>query len=164
MDDISKWTIPQLKFWLKCRRLNQQGLKKRPRRKVSFVILLSQADAAHRNILCFQCCFQCLFVCFFFFRVKAIKSIPYYRNGVYDLDPERSYTKTKLEKLKRPNATVESAVKQTSPDNSPFDSFLSDECTQFSEDFSILPSFVPMDAFEQLKILVNQLRNKQCRG
>jgi len=27
-EDISKWTIPQLKFWLKCRRLNQQGLKK----------------------------------------------------------------------------------------------------------------------------------------
>ena len=27
-EDISKWTIPQLKFCLKCRRLNQQGLKK----------------------------------------------------------------------------------------------------------------------------------------
>ena len=27
-EEISKWTIPQLKFWLKCRRLNQQGLKK----------------------------------------------------------------------------------------------------------------------------------------
>ena len=27
-EDISKWTIPQLKFWLKWRRLNQQGLKK----------------------------------------------------------------------------------------------------------------------------------------
>ena len=27
-EDISKWTIPQLKFGLKCRRLNQQGLKK----------------------------------------------------------------------------------------------------------------------------------------
>ena len=27
-EDISKWTIPQLKFWLKYRRPNQQGLKK----------------------------------------------------------------------------------------------------------------------------------------
>ena len=27
-EDVGKWTIPQLKFWLKCRRLNQQGLKK----------------------------------------------------------------------------------------------------------------------------------------
>ena len=25
---VGKWTIPQLNFWLKCRRLNQQGLKK----------------------------------------------------------------------------------------------------------------------------------------
>ena len=36
-EDISKWTIPQLKFWLKCRRLNQQGLKIRSCRKESFV-------------------------------------------------------------------------------------------------------------------------------
>ena len=28
VEDIRKWTIPQFKFWLKCRRLNQQGLKK----------------------------------------------------------------------------------------------------------------------------------------
>ena len=27
-EELSKWTIPQLKFWLKCGRLNQQGLKK----------------------------------------------------------------------------------------------------------------------------------------
>ena len=27
-EDVSKWTVPQLKFWLKCRRLNKQGLKK----------------------------------------------------------------------------------------------------------------------------------------
>ena len=27
-EDVGKWTVPQLKFWLKCRRLNQQGLKK----------------------------------------------------------------------------------------------------------------------------------------
>ena len=28
VDNIRKWTKPQLKFWLKCRRLNQPGLKK----------------------------------------------------------------------------------------------------------------------------------------
>ena len=27
-EDVGKWTIPQLKFWLRCRKLNQQGLKK----------------------------------------------------------------------------------------------------------------------------------------
>ena len=27
-EDVGKWTIPQLKFWLKCRKLNQQELKK----------------------------------------------------------------------------------------------------------------------------------------
>ena len=27
-EDVGKWTIPQLKFWLKYRKLNQQGLKK----------------------------------------------------------------------------------------------------------------------------------------
>ena len=77
--------------------------------------------------------FFLLFVCFF--RVKAFNSIPYYRDRVYDPDPERSYTKAKLEKLKRSNATVENAAKQTSPNNSPFDSFPPDESTQFSEDF-----------------------------
>ena len=92
-----------------------------------------------------------MFFCLFFFRVETFNSTPHYRDRVYDPDPERSYTKTKLGKLKRSNATVESAVKQTSPVNPPFDSFPSDESTQFSEDFSILPSFGPMDAFEQVK-------------
>ena len=99
------------------------------------------------------------FLFVYFFRVKAFNSIPYYRDRVYDPDPERSYTKAKLEKLKRSNATFESAAKQTSPNNSPFDSFAPDESTQFSEDFSILPSFVPMVRSNRLKILVNQLRN-----
>ena len=80
----------------------------------STVILLSQAGAASCNVLCFQCCFQCfffVFCCCYCFRVKAFTSIPHYRDRVYDPDPERSYRKTKLEKLKRSYATVESAVK-----------------------------------------------------
>ena len=146
MDDTTAKILAQMQ------KAKPARIKERPRRKVSFVILLSQAGATRRNILCFQYRFQCfffLFVCFF--RVKAFNSIPHYRDRVYDLDPERSYTKAKLEKFKRSNATVESAAKQTSPNNSPFDSFPPDESTQFSEDFSILPSFVPMDASEQIK-------------
>ena len=140
MDDTTAKILAQMQ------KAKPARIKERPRRKVSFVILLSQAGAARRNIY-----YVSNIVSLFFFRVKAFNSIPHYRDRVYDPDPERSYTKAKLEKLKRSNATVESAVKQTSPVNSPFDSFPSDESTQFSEDFSILPSFVPMDAFEQVK-------------
>jgi len=28
VENLSKWMIPQLKFWFKCRKLNQQGSKK----------------------------------------------------------------------------------------------------------------------------------------
>ena len=28
VENLGKWTVPQLKFWLKCRRLNQQGSEK----------------------------------------------------------------------------------------------------------------------------------------
>lgn len=27
-NEVGKWTVERLKFWLKCRRLNQQGKKK----------------------------------------------------------------------------------------------------------------------------------------
>ena len=37
---------------------------------------------------------------------------------------------------------------QTSLNSTCFDSFPPDESTLFSEDFSVLPSFVPLDAFE----------------
>ena len=134
VDDIRQVDDTTAKILAQMQKAKPARIKERPRRKVSFVILLSQAGAARRNILCFQYRFQffffCLFVCFS--RVKAFNSIPYYRDRVYDPDPERSYTKAKLEKLKRSNATVESAAKQTSPNNSPFDSFPPDESTQFS--------------------------------
>ena len=85
----------------------------------------------------------------YFPRVKGFNSIPYYRDRVFDPDPDRSYTKAKLDKLKRSNDTVVNTLKQTGPGNhSPFNSFPPDESTLFSEDFSILPSFVPMDTFE----------------
>ncbi|KAK2554852.1 hypothetical protein P5673_023496 [Acropora cervicornis] len=59
---IGKWTVEKLKFWLKCRRLNQQGNKKQ---------LLE--------------------------KVLAFKTIPKYRDDVYDPDAEKSYSKAKLQ-------------------------------------------------------------------
>ena len=35
--------------------------------------------------------------------VKAFNAIPYYREKVYDPDPDRSYTKAKVEKVKTLN-------------------------------------------------------------
>ena len=85
--------------------------------------------------------------------MKAFNSIPYYRDKVYDPDPD--------DKLNRANDTVESALGQAiaSSSVSPFDSFPPDDSTLFSEDHFVLPSFVPMDAFEQVKIPENQLRS-----
>ena len=46
---------------------------------------------------------------------------------------------------------LNSVLGQTSPNSTCFDSFPLDESIPFLEDFSVLPSFVPMDAFEQVK-------------
>ena len=75
---------------------------------------------------------------------------PFYRH-VYDPDPDRSYTKAKLDKLKWSNDSVGNTLKQTSLSDSPFDNFPPDESTLFSGDFSALPPFAPMDAFQQVK-------------
>ena len=85
------------------------------------------------------------------FREKAFNAIPYYRDKVYDPDPDGSYTKAKLERLKCSSVTEQHGLDQTSLNSTSFDSFVSDESNLFSEDFSVLPSFVPMDAFEQVK-------------
>ena len=127
-------------------------IKKRSRRKVS-------------SIFCFAVCFQHGYVrctipgedlpTYFLYslvcRVKTFNAIPYYRDKVYDPDPDGSYTKAKLERLKHSSETEQSVLGQTSPNSRCFDSFPLDESTLFSEDFSVLPSFVPMDAFEQVK-------------
>ena len=92
-------------------------------------------------------------------RVKAFNTIPYYREKVYDPDPDRSYTKAKVEKLKTLNfETVQTELidQQASSCSSILDTFPLDENTQFSEDFSVSPPFVPMGAFlSRLKIPVN---------
>ena len=88
-------------------------------------------------------------------RVKALNAIPYYRDKVYDPDPDGSYTKAKLERLKSSSVTKQNILGQTSPSSTCFDSFPPDESTLFSEENPnpnpVLPSFVPMDAFEQVK-------------
>ena len=88
-------------------------------------------------------------------RVKALNAIPYYRDKVYDPDPDGSYTKAKLERLKSSIVTEQNILGQTSPSSMCFDSFPPDESTLFSEKNPnpnpFLPSFVPMDAFEQVK-------------
>ena len=87
--------------------------------------------------------------------MKALNAIPYYRDKVYDPDPDGSYTKAKLERLKSSSVTKQNILGQTSPSSTSFDSFLPDESTLFSEENPnpnpVLPSFVPMDAFEQVK-------------
>ena len=157
-EDISKWTIPQLKFWLKGRRLNQQGLK-----KVSFAAPVLHKHCyltfhtSQKNFV-FAKIFSFLLLIWYFFlfrgRVKAFNAIPYYREKIYDPDPERSYTKPKVEKLKTLNIeTVQTELidQQASSCSSILDAFPPHENTQFSEDFSVFPPFVPMDAFEQVK-------------
>ena len=89
----------------------------------------------------------------FLLQSESIQLDPLLQDKVYDPDPDRSYTKAKLHKLNRANDTVESALGQTiaSSSVSSFDSFPPDDSTLFLEDYSVLPSFVPMDAFEQVK-------------
>ena len=84
--------------------------------------------------------------------------IPRYRDQVYDPDPEKSYTKAKVEKLKTGSgtATFHEQIDGENLHSSIIDTFPADDNTQFSKDFSVLPPFVPMDAFEQVKNLVNQ--------
>ena len=83
----------------------------------------------------------------FWDKVEAFNLIPYYREKVYDPDRERSYTKAKVEKLK----TLNIKTVQTELINQQASSCSSILHT-FPPDFSVLPPFVPMDAFEQVKI------------
>ena len=92
-----------------------------------------------------------LFVFPFVCRVKAFNAVPYYRDKLYDPDPDGSYTKAKLERLKHSSVTEQNVLGQTSLNSTCFDSLPQDESNLFLEHFSVLPSFVPMDAFEQVK-------------
>ena len=64
---------------------------------------------------------------------------------------EGRFTILTLERLKRSSVPEQHVLDQTSLNSTCFDSFPPDKSNLFSEDFSGLPSFVPMDAFEQVK-------------
>ena len=57
----------------------------------------------------------------------------------------------KLNTLKIETVQTELIDQQTSSYSSILDTFPPDENTQFSEDFSVSPPFVPMDVIEQVK-------------
>ena len=50
---IGKWTVEKLKFWLKCRRLNQQGNKKKTVRKVNY----SASESCRLMFTFYYCCY-----------------------------------------------------------------------------------------------------------
>jgi len=82
-----------------------------------------------------------------FDRVLSFNALPQYRDNVYDPDPQKSYTKAKLKRDENrenmsPNVPDHTVV-----------SFPSEEIANglFNENFSVLPNFVPMDAFQHLK-------------
>jgi hypothetical protein len=65
---------------------------------------------------------------------------------VYDPDPNKSYTKAKLNRDdNRENMTPNVST------NSDAIIFPPDESGLFNKNFTVLPNFVPMDAFQHLK-------------
>ena len=79
-------------------------------------------------------------------RVLAFNAIPRYRDNVYDPDPNKSYTKAKLNRDEnRENMTPNVST------NSDAIIFPPDESVLFNKNFTVLPNFVPMDAFQHLK-------------
>ena len=123
------------------------------------------------SIFCFAVCFlhgyvhcvpgEDLLTCFLYSivcRVKTFNAIPYYWDKVYDPDPCHT---AKLERLKRSILTEQNVLEQTDPNSTHFDSFPLDESKLFSQDFPVLPSFVPTNAFEQVKIQESRRENLQ---
>ena len=83
----------------------------------------------------------------------AFKAIPKYHDNVYDPDPEKSYTKAKLQrKLGNDKENVADNLPISSSTENPEVLFPTDEVANevFNNNFSVLPNFVPMDAFQHL--------------
>ena len=84
----------------------------------------------------------------------AFKAIPKYRDNVYDLDPEKSYTKAKIQRhLGNDKENVADNLSISSSAENPEVLFPADEVADevFNYNFSVLPNFVPMDAFQHIK-------------
>ena len=155
--------ISNIEILVEMQKTEPTGTEKRSCRKVSFAAPALHKQCyltfnASQNNFVFAKIFSFLLLIWDFFlfwsRVKAFNTIPYYREKVSDPDPERCYTKAKVEKLKTLNIeTVQTELidQQASSCSSILDTFPPHQNTQFSEDVSVLPPFVPMDAFEQVK-------------
>ena len=84
----------------------------------------------------------------------SFNAIPKYRDNVYDPDPEKSYTKAKLQRHSannKENRESNSSISSTA--ENPEVLFPTDEEANelFNNKFSVLPNFVPMDAFQHVK-------------
>ena len=102
-----------------------------------------------------------LFVFPFVFRVKAFNAIPYYRDKVYDPDPDGSYTKAKLERLKCSSETEQNVLGQTSLNCTCFDSFPPDESNLFWKTFLFCHPLCLWMLSNKLKIRESHQRNLQ---
>ena len=79
--------------------------------------------------------------------------IPKYHDNVYEQDPEKSYTKAKIQRhLGNDKNVVDNLLISSSAEN-PEVLFPADEVANevFNYNFSVLPNFVPMDAFQHIK-------------
>ena len=84
----------------------------------------------------------------------AFKAIPKYRDNVYDPDPEKSYTKVNIQRhLANGQENVADNLSISSSAKNPEVLLPADEVVDevFNCNFSVLPNFVPMDAFQHIK-------------
>ena len=80
----------------------------------------------------------------------AFKAIPKYRDNVYDPDPEKSYTKAKIQRhLGNDKENVANNLSTSSSAENPEVLFPADEVLNYN--FSVFPNLVPMDAFQHIK-------------
>ena len=92
----------------------------------------------------------------------AFKAIPKYRDNVYDPDPEKSYTKARLQRhLENDKENMADNLSISSSPENPKVLFPTDEVANevFNNNFSVLPNFVPMDAFQHIKNSGKSIKN-----
>ena len=92
----------------------------------------------------------------------AFKAVPKYRDNVYDPDPEKRYTKAKLQRhLGNDKENVADNLSISSSAENPEVLFPTDEVANevFNNNFSVLPNFVPMVRFNISKIPASLLRS-----
>ena len=146
-----------IEILVEMQRTEPTGTEERPCRKVSFTALVLHKHC-YLTFHVSQKDFVSLKSCYFGGRVKAFNTIPYYREKVYNPDPERNCTKAKVEKLKTLNietGQTELIDQQASPCSSILDTFPPDENTKFSEVFSVCPHLCLWMLLSRYKIPVN---------